>query len=73
MPKTMKNIYFHLIIIGTLLSFSVYGQLEPVDVAELTVKLGGLKMETLFYGFAAGDEIVFSFEELKASLLKKLK
>lgn len=68
----MKKIHFHLIIIGAFLSFSVYGQLEPVDVAELTVKLGGLKTETLFYGFAAGDEIVFSFEELKGKPIKEI-
>lgn len=49
-----------------------YGQLQAVDVAELTIKVGALGSEELFYGFAEGDQIVFSFEEIKGKDLKEI-
>lgn len=48
-------------IIALLLSFclmitvSIFGQLQPVDVAELTIKIGSMGSEDLFYGFAEGE------------------
>lgn len=48
------------------------GQSQPVDVADLTIKVGALGSEEMFYGFAEGDQIVFSFEELKGKELKEV-
>lgn len=51
---------------------NAFSQLEPVDVADLTIKVGGMKTEELFYGFADGDQIVFSFEEVKGKAMKEI-
>lgn len=57
----------------TLLTVStVFGQIQPVDVAELTLKVGALKTEYLYYGFAEGDQIVFDFEVVKGKGLKEI-
>lgn len=45
---------------------------QAVNVAELTLKVGGLSSEELYYGFAEGDELVFSFEEVNGRELKEL-
>lgn len=50
----------------------VFAQIEPVIVADLTLKVGGLSVEEVYYGFAEGDEIVFSFEELKGKGIKEI-
>jgi hypothetical protein len=49
-----------------------HGQIQPVDVAELTIKVGGISYEELFYGFAEGDQIVFTFEEVNGKELKEI-
>lgn len=62
-----------ILILSTIFTFStVYGQIQPVDVADLTIKVGALGSEELFYGFAEGDQIVFSFEEVKGKDLKEI-
>ncbi len=43
-----------------------------VDVAELTIKVGPAKTEELLYGFAEGDQIIFSFEEAEGRPLKEV-
>jgi hypothetical protein len=52
--------------------FPIFGQIEPVDVAQLTLKVGIGKTEELYYGFAEGDQIVFSFEEVKGKPIKEI-
>lgn len=47
-------------------------QISPVDVAELTIKVGVGATETIYYGFAEGDQIIFSFEEVKGKNLKEI-
>lgn len=66
----MKKITFTFL--GLLTILSAFGQLQPVDVSELTLKVGAMGSEELFYGFAEGDQIVFNFEELKEKELKEL-
>ena len=44
----------------------------PVDVAESTLKVGALSEEVFYYGFAAGDQLIFNFEEVKGKELKEL-
>lgn len=51
---------------------SAQSVIEPVEVVDLTLKIGGLSSEELFYGFAEGDVIVFSFEEIKGKELKEV-
>lgn len=50
----------------------VFAQLPPVDVAEMTIKVGAMSSQELYYGFAEGDSIVFNFEELKGKDLKEI-
>ena len=66
MKKTIATLLTCLIIL------SGYGQLQPIDVAELTIKIGGMSSEEMFYGFAKDDQIVFNFEELKGKELKEI-
>ena len=47
-------------------------QLEPVDVADLTIKIGAGEVKEIYYGFAKGDQIIFNFEELKRKPLKEI-
>lgn len=59
-------------IIGLFLwTTTAFGQ-EPVDVTDQTIKLGGLKEEQLYFGFAAGDKIVFSFKEAENKELNEI-
>ncbi|MEX1001820.1 MAG: hypothetical protein WDZ35_06885 [Crocinitomicaceae bacterium] len=66
----MKKMTFTLFTCLTILTAS--GQLQTIDIAELTIKIGSMGSEELFYGFAEGDQIVFSFEELKGKELKEV-
>ena len=50
----------------------LFGQNKPVDVAQLTLKIGANQTEELYYGFAEGDQIIFSFEEAKGKDLKEI-
>jgi len=46
----------------------VFG-IQPVVVAESTLKVNKNSEEVFYYGFAAGDELVFSFKEIHGWLL----
>jgi hypothetical protein len=55
--------------------FGVYllrAQMAPIDVADLTIKIGGLEEKSMMYGFAEGDQIVFNFTEMDNKELKEL-
>jgi len=55
------------------LSSSLYSQNQPIDVTDQTIKLSGLGGEqTLYYGFNAGDQIVFNFNEVDGKELKEV-
>lgn len=64
------------LLVFTLISLNIsqfsFAQIGAVDVADLTIKINATGEEELFYGFAAGDQIVFSFEELKGKSLKEI-
>ena len=64
----MKNIIIGLLFI----SVTSYSQIERVDVADLTVKIGAIKTKELCYGFAKGDIIIFNFEEVNGKPLKEI-
>ncbi|MDD4210343.1 MAG: hypothetical protein PHI52_08425 [Bacteroidales bacterium] len=55
-----------------IIPFVCYCQQEPIDVAELTIKVGGMSTEELYYGFAEGDQIIFSFEEENGKDIKEI-
>ena len=61
-----------LIIILLLFVSIIYGQIQPIDVADLTFKVGSWKTKDLYYGFAEGDLIVFSFKEIKGKGIKEI-
>jgi hypothetical protein len=45
---------------------------NPVDVADLTIKVKANSSEEFLYGFAEGDQIVFSFSEVDGKELKEV-
>jgi len=49
----------------------VFG-LPAIDVAENTLKINGKSEEVFYYGFAAGDDMVFSFKEVHGWSLEEL-
>lgn len=54
-----------------LLSSNLLAQ-EPIDIAESTLKIPPQGEEAFFYGFAEGDQLIFSFEEVNGKELKEL-
>ncbi len=60
-----------LLITGILSASTISGQ-TPVDVAESTVKVNILGEELLYFGFAEGDKLIFSFEEANGKELKEV-
>lgn len=47
-------------------------QVKPVDVAENTLRIGRFGEEIFYYGFAQGDQMIFSFEEVNGKELKEI-
>lgn len=45
---------------------------QPLTVADMTLRLSGKDSKELFYSFAAGDEILFSFFETENRLLQEV-
>jgi len=66
----MKRFLILLSLIGYW-GITIFGE-SPVDVAENTLKVNGKSEEVFYYGFAAGDELVFSFKEVHGWSLKEL-
>jgi len=67
----MRKFVSVIIIFGMLYGFSLHGQ-TPVMVVENTLKLGPFKEEVFYYGFAAGDKLIFNFEEANKKELKEV-
>ena len=59
-----------LFIISGCLSLVIRAQ-QPIDIVESVVKVGIKGEEAVFYGFAAGDQLIFSFEETNGKEMKK--
>src|SRR5688500_7437889 len=49
----------------------LFGQ-DKVVVSEGSMKIAGLGEENLYFGFAAGDKIVFSFSEIDGKEIKEV-
>ena len=60
-----------LILISLLSAPIVFGQ-SIVEVAETTLKVAALGEEVFYYGFAEGDQLIFSYQELNGKELKEL-
>lgn len=58
--------------LSILTALTSFGQLEPVNVAQLTIKVGAMSTEEFYYGFAEGDQIIFNFEEERGKKLKEI-
>ncbi len=64
----MKKIITILLLIIVKIAYSQ----QLIDVAELTIKVKANSEEELYYGFAEGDQIVFSFQEADGNELKEV-
>jgi len=67
----MKRILILLSVVSCSLSALAFGLL-PIDVAENTVKVNEHGEEVFYYGFEAGDDLVFSFNMVNGSSLDEL-
>ena len=65
-----KKYFLSLMIYGSLSVVVSYGQ-KPVDVAESSVKVGIKGEEEVYFGFAEGDKLIFSFEETGGKEMKE--
>jgi hypothetical protein len=69
--QTMMNRLIISLIAGIGLTISASAQ-SPVDVAESTLKVNAFKEEFFVFGFAEGDQLIFSFEESNGKELKEV-
>jgi hypothetical protein len=60
-----------LLLFATFATALLYSQ-TPIDVTDQTIKIGAMKDELLYFGFAAGDKIVLSFTEINDKELKEI-
>ncbi|ADQ80937.1 hypothetical protein Palpr_2808 [Paludibacter propionicigenes WB4] len=67
----MKKILILLSVVCCSLSALAFG-LEPIDVAENTVKVSAQSEEVFYYGFEAGDDLVFTFNKVSGPALEEL-
>lgn len=44
----------------------------PIDVTEQTIKVGAMKTEEMYFGFAEGDQVIFNFTEADKKELKEI-
>lgn len=54
------------------MSAPVFAQITPVDVTDQTIKIGGMSEEIMYFGFAEGDQLIFSFTEVNGKELKEI-
>ncbi len=59
-------------ILSTLLCLNSFGQTNPIDIVENTLKIGGLAEEVYFCGLAEGDQLIFNFNEVNGKELKEI-
>ena len=68
----MKQI---LAILTTILTFATYyafAQVPTIDVTEQTIKIGSMKYESIYLGFAEGDQIIFNLIEIDGKEIKEV-
>ena len=68
----MAGKYFlPILLLGFFAVVNTYGQ-KTVDVAESSIKIGIKGEETIYFGFAEGDQLIFSFEEINGKEMKEV-
>lgn len=67
----MSGKYFLMLMIFGSLSMLAYGQ-QTIDLAESVVKIGIKGEESVYFGFAEGDQLIFSFEEANGKDMKEV-
>lgn len=65
----MKKLTYSLFLIFNIINS--YSQ-ESIEVCEKTIKVSALSEEIFYYGFAEGDKIVFSLEEINRKEIKEV-
>lgn len=45
---------------------------DPVEITDQTIKIGGMKEEEIYIGFAEGDKLIFNFREIDNKELKEI-
>ena len=65
-----KKYFLSFILFGSISVFA-HGQ-KPIDVAESSVKVGIKGEEAVYFGFAEGDQLIFSFEETNGKEMKEV-
>src|SRR6187551_3935705 len=66
-----KKYFISLLICGLLFVAASYGQ-KPIDIAESSIKVGIKAEEEVYFGFAEGDKLIFSFEEAGGKEMKEI-
>src|SRR6187455_3121856 len=66
-----KKYFISLMLYGSLSVTVAYWQ-KPIDVVESSVKVGIKGEEMVYYGFAEGDQLIFSFEETGGKEMKEV-
>ncbi|MBL7698531.1 MAG: hypothetical protein JNK79_10240 [Chitinophagaceae bacterium] len=64
----MRNL---ILSIATLLTLHSLAQ-QPIEVWQGTIKVGGFGNEEMYFGFAEGDQLIFSFQEVNGKELKQI-
>jgi hypothetical protein len=47
-------------------------QLQPIDVTDQSIKIAPFKTQEMLFGFAAGDQVIFNFNEVDNKELKQV-
>ena len=66
-----KKYFLSFMLYGSLSVAATYGQ-KPIDVAESSIKVGIKAEEEVYFGFAEGDQLIFSFEEANGKEMKEV-
>ena len=66
-----KKHFLIFLMFGSLSVFATHGQ-KPIDVAESSIKVGIKGEEAVYFGFAEGDQLIFSFEETSGKDMKEV-
>ncbi len=68
----MKQILVTLTTILTFATYYAFAQAPPIDVTEQTMKISGMKYESIYLGFAQGDQIIFNLIEIDGKEIKEV-
>src|ERR1035437_8455181 len=67
----MNKVKFLIASIVVMSCTTSYAQTQ-ITVVESTLKVGSFGDEVFYYGFAKGDQLIFSFEEINGKELKEI-